>query len=141
MNEFNQLAVTPLEEWLEYLKDEYIRPDTTVPCLIEARERLEYLRMSEEERRVYDNYLDTLVRDTDVMKTKLLEAEIKGLKKGHAKGLAEGEAKGRAEGREEERRRNVQEKLKSARTLKANGVPLEVIVKSLHLTDDEAGQI
>ena len=101
--------------------------------------------MSEEERRVYDNYLDTLVRDTDVMKTKLLEAEIKGLKKGHAKGLAkglaEGEAKGRAEGREEERRRNVQEKLESARTLKANGVPLEVIVKSLHLTDDEAATL
>lgn len=141
VNEFNQLAVTPLEEWLEYLKDEYIRPDTTVPGLIEARERLEYLRMSDEERRVYDNYLDTLVRDTDVMKTKLLEAEIKGLKKGHAKGLAEGEAKGRTEGREEERRRNVQEKLESARTLKANGVPLEVIVKSLHLTDDEAATL
>ena len=145
VNEFNQLAVTPLEEWLEYLKDEYIRPDTTVPGLIEARERLEYLRMSDEERRVYDNYLDTLVRDTDVMKTKLLEAEIKGLKKGHAKGLAkglaEGEAKGRAEGREEERRKNVQEKLESARTLKANDVPLDVIVKSLHLTDDEAATL
>ena len=28
VNEFNKLAVTPLEEWLEYLKDEYIRPDT-----------------------------------------------------------------------------------------------------------------
>jgi hypothetical protein len=49
--------------------------------------------------------------------------------------------KGRAEGREEERRRNVQEKLESARTLKANGVPLEVIVKSLHLTDDEAATL
>lgn len=33
VNEFNKLAVTPLEEWLEYLKDEYIRPDTTVPGL------------------------------------------------------------------------------------------------------------
>ena len=46
--------------------------------------------------------------------------------------------KGLAEGREEERRENVQEKLESARTLKASGVSLEVIVKSLHLTDDEA---
>ena len=49
--------------------------------------------------------------------------------------------KGRAEGREEERRRNVQEKLESARTLKANDVPLDVIVKSLHLTDDEAATL
>ena len=52
-----------------------------------------------------------------------------------------GLAKGRTEGREEERRKNVQEKLESARTLKANGVPLEVIVKSLHLTDDEAAML
>ena len=49
--------------------------------------------------------------------------------------------KGRAEGREEERRKNVQEKLESARTLKANGVSFEVIVKSLHLTDDEAATL
>ena len=57
------------------------------------------------------------------------------------KGRAEGREEGRAEGREEERRRNVQEKLESARTLKTNGVPLEVIVKSLHLTDDEAAML
>lgn len=98
VNEFDQLAVTPLEEWLQYLKDEYIHPDTTVPGLREARERLEYLRMSEEERRVYDHYLDTLVRDTDVMKKKLLEAEIQGHKKGMAEGLKEGKAQGLAQG-------------------------------------------
>ena len=52
-----------------------------------------------------------------------------------------GLAKGRTEGREEERRKNVLEKLESARTLKASGVSLEVIVKSLHLTDDEAAML
>ena len=61
VNEFDKLAVSPLDEWLQYLKDEYIRPDTTVPGLREARERLEYLRMSPDERRVYDHYLVTLV--------------------------------------------------------------------------------
>ena len=101
VNEFNQLAETPLEEWLQYLKDEYIKPDTTVPGLQEARERLEYLRMSPEERRAYDNYVITFARDTDVMKTKLLEARIEGERQGRAKGMAEGRAKGMAEGRAE----------------------------------------
>lgn len=78
VNEFNQLATTPLEEWLQYLKDEYIRPDTTVPGLQEARERLEYLRMSPKDRRAYDYYVETLARDTDVERTKLLEAKIEG---------------------------------------------------------------
>ena len=130
VNEFDKLAVTPLEEWLQYLKDEYIKPDTTVPGLREARERLEYLRMSPEEQRAYDHYLDTLVRDTDVMKTKILEAEIKGRKEGMAQGMAQGMKEGMVQGQAEER-------LKNAKCLKDNGVPIDVIVKSLGLTSEE----
>ena len=114
VNEFDRMAVTPLDEWLQYLKDEYIKPDTNVPGLKEARERLEYLRMSPKERQAYDNYLDNLVRDTDVMKTKLLEARI------------EGEKQGRAE-----------ERLENARKLKENGIPIDIIAKSLGLTAAE----
>ena len=80
VNEFNKLATDPLEEWVRYLKDEYISPDTTAPGLREAKERLEFLRMTPEQQRTYEQYLDTLVRDTDVVKTKILEAEIKGRK-------------------------------------------------------------
>jgi predicted transposase/invertase (TIGR01784 family) len=130
VNEFDKLAVTPLEEWLQYLKDEYINPDTTVPGLREARERLEYLRMSPEERRAYDYYLDTLVRDTDVMKTKLLEARIEGEKQGRAEGRVEGRAEGRAEGREEERRNN-------ACRMKKDGMSVELISKYTGLTAEE----
>lgn len=49
--------------------------------------------------------------------------------KGRAKGLAEGDAKRAAE------------RLANARALLGNGVPLEVIVKSLRLTDDEAATL
>jgi len=122
VNEFDRMAVTPLDEWLQYLKDEYIKPDTNVPGLKEARERLEYLRMSPKERQAYDNYLDNLVRDTDVMKTKLLEARIEGEKQGRAEGIA----KGRAE-----------ERLENARKLKENGIPIDIIAKSLGLTAAE----
>ena len=118
VNEFDQLAVSPLDEWLQYLKNEYIKPDTTVPGLREARERLEYLRMSPADRKAYDYYLDTLVRDTDVMKTKLLEAELKG----------------RAEGRAEER-------MAIARSLKNNGLKIDLIIQSLNLTPEEAAQL
>lgn len=49
--------------------------------------------------------------------------------KGLNKGLAEGEAK------------RAKERLTNAKALLDNGVPLEVIVKSLHLTDDEAATL
>ena len=89
-----------LEEWMDYLKNERINPDTTAPGLQEARKRLDLLRMTDAERRRYEHDIDTLVRDTDVMKTQLLEAEIKGRKQGMAQGLAEGREAGLAEGRE-----------------------------------------
>ena len=46
----------------------------------------------------------------------------------------EGKAEGRAEGRAEER-------LSNARSLKANGVPLDIIAKSLNLTDKEITEL
>lgn len=122
VNEFDQMAITPLDEWLQYLKDEYIKPDTTVPGLKEARERLEYLRMSPEERRAYDNYLDTLVRDTDVMKTKLLEAEITGMKKGMAEGMEKGMEKAHFD---------------DAKRMKADNMPIELISKYTGLSAEE----
>ena len=115
-----------LEEWMDYLKNERINPDTTAPGLQEARKRLDLLRMTDVERRRYEHDIDTLVRDTDVMKTQLLEAEIKGRKQGMAQGLAEGReaglAEGRAEGVEEAKREN-------ARRMKADGMPAELIAK------------
>ena len=126
VNEFDKLAVTPLDEWLQYLKDEYIKPDTTVPGLKEARERLEYLKMSQNERQAYDHYLDTLVRDTDVMKTKLLEAEIQGRKQG----MVEGRAEGRAEGEQ-------QKALFIAQKMKAKGYASKDIADMTGLSEEE----
>lgn len=145
VNEFDKLATDPLEEWIRYLKDEYISPDTTAPGLKEAKERLEFLRMTPEQQRAYDHYIDTMVRDADVYRTQMLEIKLArekvlaegraegeaiGRAEGEAIGRAEGEAIGRAEGRAEER-------LVNARSLKANGVPVEVIAKSLGLSSEE----
>ena len=122
VNEFNKHAVNHLEEWIRYLKDEYIKPDTTAPGLKEARERLEYLRMTPEQQRAYDYYIDTLVRDTDVMKTQLLEARIEGRKQGLK------------EGREEERMDN-------ARKMKELGFTIDVISQVTGLTAEQIEQL
>ena len=46
VNEFNDVATTPLEEWLDYLKNGRIKDNTTTPGLAEAREKLQYMQMS-----------------------------------------------------------------------------------------------
>ena len=46
VNEFNDVATTPIEEWLDYLKNNRIKDDTSTPGLQEAREKLLYMTMN-----------------------------------------------------------------------------------------------
>ena len=46
VNEFNSVAVTPLEEWMRYLKEGVISQDTTAPGLSQERTKLRYYSMS-----------------------------------------------------------------------------------------------
>lgn len=85
VNEFNQVAVTPLEEWIEYLKDGTIRPDTTAPGLSEAREKLLYYNMSDEERRAYDEHLSDIMIQNDALDGAKLEGRMEGRVEGELK--------------------------------------------------------
>ncbi len=55
----------------------------------------------------------------------------------HKKGIAEGMKKGMAEAEE----RRIKERLQNARSLKENGVALDIIVQSLGLTESELNQL
>ena len=69
VNEFNQVATTPLEEWIDYLKNQHIRPDTTAPGLQEARQRLELITMAPDERKAYERHLQNLMMEKDAIRT------------------------------------------------------------------------
>ena len=89
VNEFDKVASTPLDEWIEYLKDGTIRPDTTVPGLREAREKLKYDSMTRGERYAYEEHLTNVV----ILEDAIENAKWEGLTEGKAEGLAEGETK------------------------------------------------
>lgn len=76
VNEFNKVAVTPLEEWIAYLKDGTISPDTTTPGLREAREKLIYYNMSDEERRAYDEHITDIMIQNDTLDGVKLEGRM-----------------------------------------------------------------
>lgn len=74
VNNFNTVALTPLDEWISYLKDNKIPATATAPGLAEARELLVYDQMSPDERYRYENYLKQLSADN----TSLSDAVRKG---------------------------------------------------------------
>ena len=57
--------------------------------------------MYSSERHAYDEHLNVIMIQNDVLDTAKWEGRIEGLAEGKAEGLAEGEAKGKAEGKAE----------------------------------------
>ena len=73
VNEFNKIAKTPLEEWMDYLKSRHIKENTTAPGLQEARKKLQYLKMDKAERKAYDRHIDNIMVQNDVLDTAKME--------------------------------------------------------------------
>ena len=130
MNEFDKVASTPLDEWIEYLKDGTIRPDTTVPGLREAREKLKYDSMSRGERYAYDEHLTNVVIQEDAIENAKWEGLVEGRAEGLEMGRAEGLEMGRAEG-------GKQTQLEIAHNLKKLSLPLETIIQVTGLSVEE----
>ena len=134
VNEFNKVATTPLEEWLDYLKDGNIKDDTTTPGLQEAKEKLRYLQMSDAERRAYDRHIDNIMVENDILETKVIEGMEQGRKLGRAEGREEGRAEGREEGRTEGRAEGI---LSVARNMKQMGMAAKDIIAVTGLSETE----
>ena len=126
VNEFNKVATTPLEEWIAYLKDGCIKENTQTPGLAEARQKLQYLKMSKKERQDYDRHIDAIMTQNDVLDT----AKMEGRAEGRAEGLVEGRAEGLVEGRAEGM-------LETARKFKLAGASLDLIVQATGLSVEE----
>ena len=152
VNEFNKVAVTPLEEWIEYLKTGIIRPDTKAPGLEEARRKLIYYNMDRAEQLAYDEHINAVMIQNDVLSTAADEGREegreegrqegwqKGMQEGRQKGMQEGRQEGLAEGRQEGLAEGrAEEKIENARTMKSLNIPSEVIhqVTGLSIKDIE----
>ena len=110
INNFNDVATTPIEEWIDYLKNGRIKEDTVTPGLQEARKKLQYISMNEKERHAYEAHMDDIMVQNDVLDTAKME--------------------GRAEGRAEV-------KNDIARTMKAMGMSAKMISKATGLSEED----
>ncbi len=94
--------------------------------------------MTEGQLYAYEKFWDAVINEEVLIEggynKGMAEGMEKGMAEGMEKGMAEGVEKGRAEG-------EANERMKNARSLKDNGVPIDVIAKSLGLTQEEVGAI
>lgn len=118
VNAFDKLAQNHMEEWMRYLKDGDIDENTTAPGLMEAKRRLDYLNMSKAEQHAYDEHINAVMIQNDVISTAQRE--------GRAEGRAEGIAEGRAE-----------EKLSIAANLLSMGMSVEQVAQATGLPPED----
>ncbi|WP_418207904.1 Rpn family recombination-promoting nuclease/putative transposase [Bacteroides sp.] len=118
VNDFNQVAQTPLEEWIYYLNTGEIPDQAQAPGLNAARERLKLDCMSKDELKAYYRHLDNIVILRDNINTE----------------RAEGRAEGLEAGRQEERRQN-------AIRMKAKGFPTQDIADITGLSPEEIDRL
>ncbi len=113
VNEFNQVAISPLEEWMEYLKNGIIKENTSAPGLREAREKLQYYSMSDAERYAYDEHINAVMIQNDVLGGAREEGFMEGEKSGMNK-----------------------ERIKNATGMKAAGIPIGTIASITGLSEE-----
>lgn len=138
VNEFDKVATSPLEEWIYFLKTGQIDDNTKDKGLIAAKKKLFYYNMDDKERRVYDDYVNSIMIQNDVLDTYRFEGRIEGLAEGRVVGIAIGKEEGRKEGREEGAKL---EKIKMLKSLIELNVPINVISQTTGLNEDEINQI
>lgn len=112
LTNYDKIPENPLDEWMTYLKTGLVREDTQVPGLAEVKKKLDYLNMTENERRSYDIYLDNIVQERDAIKTARNE------------GIAIGEEKGRDEKAIEVARSMLRDGLDTSLVSRYTGIPI-----------------
>ncbi len=142
VNDFDKVATTPLDEWIEFLKTGKISDTTKAAGLAEAREQLRVDSLPDNQRRAYKHYMESVRHMRSLFDTSHDDGYSEGHADGRADGLAEGLAAGRAEGLAEGRAEGHAEGLAEGRTersieiakqLKAMGMSVEQIAQATGL--------
>ena len=130
VNDFDKVATTPLDEWIEFLKTGNISAKAKAAGLSEARVRLRVDALSDKDKQAYYRHMESVRHMKSLFDTSRDEGYEEGMDMGLAKGMDMGLAKGLAKGRSE-RAKEI------AKQLKAMGLTTEQIAQATGLTLDE----
>jgi len=90
VNSFDDIAKDTLDEWIYFLKNEEIRDDFSAKGLDKAKQELDIMKLSDEERRAYSRYQDNLHYQASMAESTWTAGMMEGEKKGIEKGIEQG---------------------------------------------------
>ncbi|MFT4924410.1 MAG: putative transposase/invertase (TIGR01784 family) [Phenylobacterium sp.] len=126
---FNDIAKEPLDEWIYFLKNEEVKEEFQAKGLIEAKEKLDVLKLDPSEKIDYDRHIHELRREASLYQSSYVLGEMKGLEQGREKGREEAEAIS-AE-------KYHQQTIESVKKMLMKGLNVADIVQFTELPEDE----
>ena len=96
VRKFDDTVQDKLDEWIYFLKNGEVQENFTAKGLDEAKERLDEMKLSEEERKEYKSYLNRLRDIASEQYNKIVDAQ-ELIKKSKEEGIEEGREEGREE--------------------------------------------
>ena len=91
ISNFNNNSKDTLDEWINFLKNEEIPDNPKAKGLLQAKEKLDYLKMDEKEKILYDTRAEDKRREASIYESTYVIGKIEGHKEGHSEGLEKGE--------------------------------------------------
>ncbi|MGB7521174.1 MAG: Rpn family recombination-promoting nuclease/putative transposase [Spirulinaceae cyanobacterium] len=117
VNNFNDEANTPLDEWIYFLKNSNIKEEFVAKGMLEAKETLLVNNLSEQERVAYSRYMQNKSYEASMLSTQEFETQWK---------IEQAEVRGRQE-----------ERIAIARSCKQRGLDVETIIEITQLSREE----
>lgn len=114
LNQFNEIAKDTLDEWIYFLKTEEIKDTFRAKGLIEAKEKLDSLKLDPKEKEEYNKYIDNLSYQKSMV--------ISNYEDGRVTGVIEG-------------------KIEVAKNLKKLGMNSETIQQATGMSADEIDKL
>lgn len=93
VSKFDEKTKDGLDEWIYFLKTDEVMDNFKAKGLIEAKEKLDVLKMTKREKSIYESYLLDLSLKASLADTQrydLEKAKIEGCQEGHQEGLEKG---------------------------------------------------
>jgi predicted transposase/invertase (TIGR01784 family) len=118
LKNFHNLARDTLDEWIYFLKNEEIKNEFSAKGLQEAKEVLDVLKMSSEERLAYEHHQEQLHYEASMYESTYILGKMVGKEEGREEGILIGEEQGFKKGQ-----------LLSAKNMKTMGIEIEIIAE------------
>ncbi len=89
VNNFNDIAKDSLDQWIYFLKNEDVKDNFKAKGLVEAKAVLDYLKCSDEEKREYEYYKESLHYQASMYESTYVVGKMEGKQEGKIEGKAE----------------------------------------------------